>query len=154
MASHYTALGVDRTVCDADLRDAYKAKARLHHPDRTREASDASFIAVQTAYEILANPESRARYDKMLDSVSGSVQSVPSPKGPTSVAPSKASLESTRSVAVWVETDLGGMGYEGDAYTYTCRCGDYFELFDEDVQSGVHYLPCGGCSLKIKVVVP
>lgn len=65
---YYGVLGVDRKA-DADaIKKAYRRLALKHHPDRApegeREAAEARFKEVTEAYEVLSDPEKRARYDR------------------------------------------------------------------------------------------
>lgn len=61
----YDVLGVARTVSDDDLRKAYRALAKKHHPDLNPgdAKAEATFKSVQTAYDLLSDPEKRKRYD-------------------------------------------------------------------------------------------
>jgi molecular chaperone DnaJ len=67
----YEVLGVGRGASDEELKRAYRAKAREHHPDSGAE-SDEEFKEVSLAYEVLRDPERRARYDRFgVDGVFG-----------------------------------------------------------------------------------
>ncbi|HEY5096759.1 MAG TPA: J domain-containing protein [Acidimicrobiales bacterium] len=62
----YEVLGVRRDCSDEDLKRAYRAKAREFHPDANQGESDTSeqFKEISLAYEVLKDPERRARYDR------------------------------------------------------------------------------------------
>lgn len=69
---YYELLGVERTVDEADIRKAYKKKALELHPDRNyndEEAATRKFAEVQTAYEVLSDPQERAWYDSHRDAI-------------------------------------------------------------------------------------
>lgn len=62
MTDPYSALGVPRDASDAEIRKAFRALARVHHPDR--EGGDHEKMSeANRAYELLTDPERRARYD-------------------------------------------------------------------------------------------
>lgn len=60
--THYDVLGVEPEVSHDELRAAYKDAARRAHPDRG--GSHAAMRAVNAAWEVLSDPQSRRRYDE------------------------------------------------------------------------------------------
>jgi hypothetical protein len=63
----YASLGVSPEASDDDIRHAYRALARRHHPDANPdEARGEGFRRVVAAYEILGNPGGRAAYDRAI----------------------------------------------------------------------------------------
>lgn len=69
---YYELLGVERTAEEAEIRKAYKKKALELHPDRNyndEEAATKKFAEVQTAYEVLSDPQERAWYDSHRDAI-------------------------------------------------------------------------------------
>jgi Ca-activated chloride channel homolog len=64
---YYTALGVLRDATPDEIKRAYHSAARRFHPDQnTLPGETELFLEVQRAYEVLSNPERRARYDATL----------------------------------------------------------------------------------------
>lgn len=61
----YTALGVPHDATPKDIRKAYRDLALKLHPDRNRDNPDATaqFQAIQKAYELLSDPETKRLYD-------------------------------------------------------------------------------------------
>ena len=66
MRDAYEVLGVSRTACQAEIKDAYRALAKALHPDvQSGGASEAErFKEVSAAYGILSDRNQRARHDR------------------------------------------------------------------------------------------
>jgi hypothetical protein len=61
---YYTCLGVDPVATQAAIVAAFRAKARLLHPDVPKTGNAAAFVAVKQAYDVLSHPDRRAEYDR------------------------------------------------------------------------------------------
>jgi len=62
--NHYAALGLPGSATLADIKKAFRQQASLHHPDRNASPqAPARFRAVQEAYNVLSDPDSRKAYD-------------------------------------------------------------------------------------------
>ena len=63
---YYEALGVSRDADEDEIRQAYRRLARQYHPDVNKEpGADDRFKQISEAYEVLRDPEKRARYDRL-----------------------------------------------------------------------------------------
>ena len=65
MADYYELLGVGRDVDADSLKKAYRRLARQYHPDVNKDpAAEERFKEIGRAYEVLSDPQARARYDQ------------------------------------------------------------------------------------------
>lgn len=63
---YYAILGVDRKADQKQIKDAYRKLARKYHPDQSKEPDAvARFKEISEAYEVLGNPDKRAKYDSI-----------------------------------------------------------------------------------------
>lgn len=62
---YYELLGVARDSSAEDIKKAFRRKARETHPDVSDgEDAEETFKRINEAYEVLSDPEKRARYDR------------------------------------------------------------------------------------------
>lgn len=67
---YYKVLGVDREADDATIKRAYRKLTKQNHPDKTtsqgvsKEDAEKKMASINEAYEVLSNPELRARFDR------------------------------------------------------------------------------------------
>ena len=65
----YEILGLSRDASADDIRRSFRKLAMEHHPDRVtdpaqKEVSEAKFKRIAAAYEVLSDPEKKAKYDQ------------------------------------------------------------------------------------------
>src|SRR3954454_11421210 len=65
MADFYELLGVSRSAAAEDIKRAYRRRARELHPDANSDPNaENQFKELARAYEVLSDPDQRARYDQ------------------------------------------------------------------------------------------
>ncbi|MDH6593989.1 curved DNA-binding protein [Variovorax sp. TBS-050B] len=67
---YYSALGLERTASEDEVRKAYRKLARKYHPDVSKEAdAETRMRDINEAYDVLRDKEKRAAYDALADRV-------------------------------------------------------------------------------------
>jgi len=63
---YYEVLGIGKNATEAEIKKAYRRLAKQHHPDMNSgdKTSEAKFKEVNEAYEVLSDPQKKARYDQ------------------------------------------------------------------------------------------
>ncbi|KAL8090313.1 uncharacterized protein LOC141695193 [Apium graveolens] len=160
--THYEILGVKEGATYEEIRTRYRSSVLNYHPDKLQKTDDLSnsinlpdnrFLEIQRAWEILGNPTSRAVYDIELQTLK---------------------QDATTSEDVSIE-DMT-IEYAGDVVEllYQCRCGDCFSIDSVELEEMGYLLsrdgdfislqtlnsfpasvvlPCGSCSLKIRLLM-
>lgn len=115
-----------------------------------------AFHEIHTAYECLRDPKKRIQYDQSLSR--DQERKEWKKKGATEV--NLSDLESDMCCVVNEDYDESGSSGSHDelqrVYFYDCRCGDTFEIFEEELlepTSSERVWQCESCSLGIRIVV-
>ncbi len=64
---YYQVLGVAKSATEKEIKAAYRKLAQKHHPDKNpgNKAAEEKFKDLNEAYEVLGDPQKRARYDQL-----------------------------------------------------------------------------------------
>ncbi|MDR0555834.1 MAG: molecular chaperone DnaJ [Holosporaceae bacterium] len=64
---YYETLGVVKSASDEEIKKAYRKMALKYHPDRNKgdKTAEATFKAINEAYETLKDPQKKASYDRL-----------------------------------------------------------------------------------------
>ncbi len=64
---YYRILGIDKSASEKEIKRAYRQLARQYHPDKNPDDKSAEerFKEINEAYEVLGDPENRAKYDQL-----------------------------------------------------------------------------------------
>lgn len=64
---YYQVMGVDKNASAKEIKKAYRALARQHHPDvnPNDKKAEERFKDINEAYEVLGDPEKRKKYDRL-----------------------------------------------------------------------------------------
>jgi curved DNA-binding protein len=67
---YYKILGVERNASENDVKRAYRKLALKYHPDRNpnNPAAEENFKEINEAYQVLSDPQKRARYNQLGES--------------------------------------------------------------------------------------
>ncbi|KAJ4963815.1 hypothetical protein NE237_023754 [Protea cynaroides] len=160
--TYYDILSVKENACYEVIRASYRSAILTSHPDKLRgvsgisnphHESEVNFLNIQKAWEVLSNSSSRAAYDSELEELRRDV-----------VIAEDIILEDM------VVEDVG----EVMELFYQCRCGDYFSIDSTELEemgysldkgeskillravdalSSSVVLPCGSCSLKVRLII-
>lgn len=67
---YYKVLGVNNDADERQIKSAYRKASKVHHPDKAakqginKEEAEKKMASINEAYEVLSDPELRARFDR------------------------------------------------------------------------------------------
>ncbi|KAJ8068510.1 hypothetical protein OCU04_004060 [Sclerotinia nivalis] len=69
LPDHYETLGISHNAVAQDIKNAFFALAKTHHPDKNNGGPTKEFVKVRTAYEVLSDRDQRNVYDRQFEKV-------------------------------------------------------------------------------------
>ncbi|TGZ83132.1 DnaJ-domain-containing protein [Ascodesmis nigricans] len=147
---YYELLSVSRDATQDEIKKAYRRKALELHPDRNYNnvaESTALFAEVQTAYEILSDPQERAWYDSHREQILHGTQHGTNGGPPTSVTTSEDVLSwfSRFSVRMSFADDGNANGFYRLAREAFAKLAEEEEEASREIgEDPIDYPPFGG----------
>ena len=173
--THYEVLGVHEKADHTMIKNAHRKLALRYHPDKQAQKKNVNakqslidsegepeeellFTKIQSAWECLGDEKKRIEYDDYLerirernngDIIKAQIVKLCEMRYEICEVEDDESVESNQSQEI-VKQKL---------YTYNCRCGDCFEILEEEIDetndssSDSNIFECESCSLSIKVVL-
>ncbi|KAF7865675.1 hypothetical protein EAF04_005841 [Stromatinia cepivora] len=74
LPDHYETLGISHNAVAQDIKNAFFALAKTHHPDKNNGGPTKEFVKVRTAYEVLSDRDRRNVYDRQFEKVRPNVE--------------------------------------------------------------------------------
>jgi curved DNA-binding protein len=64
---YYKVLGLDKSATEKDIKSAFRRLAQRYHPDKNPgdRSAEERFKEINEAYEVLGDPQKRAKYDRL-----------------------------------------------------------------------------------------
>ena len=120
---YYNILGVKRNASEKEIKSAFRKLARKHHPDVNPDdkQAEAKFKEISEAYEVLADPEKRKKYDQFGADWERYQQTTGSPAG-FDFSKYSQGFEGFEGFGPGVRFTVGGMGAEEGEFS------DFFEM--------------------------
>jgi len=172
--THYEILGVDETATALEIKGAHREKALLYHPDKCISSNEtaAAFRKIQLAWECLRDEEKRSEYNDSLKRTRAKVRGAASNSKVVNISEMNCELcdvEDDNELELDEEDggdgDQGGHTKEQRLYSFACRCGDIFEILEEELQQQqahdeknatdpdqLQLWDCRSCGLSIQIV--
>ncbi|GFH57296.1 hypothetical protein CTEN210_13772 [Chaetoceros tenuissimus] len=164
--THYEILEVSESSSLSEIKAAHRIKALKYHPDKQNqslnqdvEEIETAFRKIQLAWECLRDEQKRQEYDDTLRRE----------RERDNVALNNAvhvKLSEMECEICEIEDEEDGESIQSQdeeqvesqkLYSYTCRCGDLFEILEEELEdndnmSNNGIWECNSCGLSIFIV--
>lgn len=157
--THYQILGVKENATQEEIKSAYRKMILILHPDKkviheedklsgtssnTIRTDEKEFTRIQLAWECLRDQRMRYKYDDDL-------QRKREKQNQIYIKATPVHLNEMHREEVDCENDLGCIEIQ-NVFSYKCRCGDTFEIFEDEISKDSHSVfECQSCTLAIKI---
>lgn len=128
--SHYEVLQLTPSADHETIKRAYQRLLLVHHPDKSGDA--AAFVALQSAWRTLSDPQARAAYDVTLTT-------------------QQLQLQKAHVVHDRVHTSAMAWDEEAGTLEWPCRCGAIVCVTQDELERGVVVVGCPSCSLQVAI---
>lgn len=133
------------------IKSSYQRLLLLYHPDKRNLNinnnnnninldTNEKFRRIYNSWKILSNNELRIKYDKQMI-IESQISSI---------------LDKAEEVSLneFISSEYADDKDNGNRilttlYSKTCRCGDFYEILQDDIDTGVNTIQCNGCSLYV-----
>ncbi|NPA12197.1 MAG: DnaJ domain-containing protein [Epsilonproteobacteria bacterium] len=155
--SLYEVLGVSESASQDEIKKAYRKLARKYHPDICKKPEcEEKFKEINTAYEILGDPEKRKQYDTMGDNMFNgqNFQDFYRQHKDVDIDEILNSIfgGGFRSSRGYKSGGFGGFGFDDFGFTPDLDVHAKIQVpFDVAVKGGVYPINYNGESIKIKI---
>lgn len=158
--SLYSILGIKPSATASEVRAAYLAQVRQHHPDKLQQhglnqsspqenaraiadslpQSDELIRQLNHAYKTLVDDRQRLQYDESLAaSRAAATQSL------------RPRISATVDFEAFRLVEHDGASSTPITFSYACRCGSAYVISEEQAHDEVEVIGCDGCSENIRV---
>lgn len=128
-----------------ECKAAYQKLCLKYHPDKNRgeksSESSGKFLEVQGAWELIGSAEMKSNFDRQYASTHTDI-----------TRSDEVSLSEFLRERATIVDDYDGAEKEGWLYKKECRCGDFYEFTNFDIDSGFNTTQCSGCSLYCTIL--
>lgn len=149
---YYETLGVDRDASADTLKKAFRKLARRYHPDHAKDTPGAEekFKEINEAYEVLGDPEKRARYDQLGPNYQAGADFTPPPGwgGGMGGGSTREFHFGGTGFSDFFEQMFGGMGGQGGGVRYSTG-----GFQDDPFGGGMRQRPRKGADLSADLLV-
>ena len=150
--SLYEVLGVSENASQDEIKKAYRKLARKYHPDICkRPECEEKFKEINTAYEILSDPEKRKQYDMMGDNMFNGQSFQDFYRAHKDIDLDEI-LNSIFGGGFSRSRGFGGFGFDGFGFEPDLDLHAKIQIpFDLAIKGGVYTINVNGESIKVKI---